>query len=383
MKIALCANWGAEKDGIADYAARLADALEGVGTSIMRVQLPAGAAGDETFRRAADEANGADLCHVQFNYGYFNGEMPYRNRFTYFAGRVRVPLVMTAHEVKVELEPVRPGLDTSLRLRMYNATRGLWNAWSRAYHRRMYACLDAIIVHTAGQAEQVRAYVADPDRVVCIPHGIPAMPDAARHVAPDAAKAGLGLAGRAVLTIFGFTNRRKGYEVALDALLLLPDTVALVIGGGPMRDHPADIVYDADLREAVARRGLAGRVVLTGYLEPAEIPEVMAATDLCLAPFVSSGGSGSLSLCLGYRKPVVASDIPANREIAARVPCLELFAAGDSADLAGKIGGLLADRVRAGALAARAGEYADRFAYGEIALRTQQVYETVLSGGKR
>ena len=83
----------------------------------------------------------------------------------------------------------------------------------------------------------------------------------------------------------------------------------------------------------------------------------MAATDICLAPFSSTAASGALSLCIGYHKPIVASDIAVHKEINGRIPCLELFKSGDPRDLLQKIRALLGDESRLKELSAGADMY--------------------------
>jgi len=108
------------------------------------------------------------------------------------------------------------------------------------------------------------------------------------------AKAALGLGGQRVLTIFGFLARRKGYDVALDALARLPEDVVLLAAGGV---HGADqTAPDAELRARAERLGVGHRFQITGYLSEADVPMVMGATDLFLAPFREMSGSASLAL---------------------------------------------------------------------------------------
>ena len=93
-------------------------------------------------------------------------------------------------------------------------------------------------------------YRVPDDKIEVIPHGIP---DAA-FVAPDAAKARLGFAGRSVILTFGLLSPNKGIEVMIDAMPSIlkrrPDAVYVVLGA----THP-NLVRDQGeaYRESLTR----------------------------------------------------------------------------------------------------------------------------------
>ena len=89
-------------------------------------------------------------------------------------------------------------------------------------------------------------------------------------------------------------------------------------------------------------------------------------------------GSGSLSLTIAYHKPIIASDAPVHKEINERVPCLELFKAGDYLALGAAIKRVLGDTGRIKVLSAASREYSSRFGYGNIADMTIRLYEEVI-----
>lgn len=106
MNVALCAGGAHEKDGIADYARYAADGLAKQGVSVDQIPLKHHCSDPEYYRAIARRANGADICHLQFNYVYFNGELPYRNRFHDFAAHLKIPFVMTIHEIRIGYGPL-------------------------------------------------------------------------------------------------------------------------------------------------------------------------------------------------------------------------------------------------------------------------------------
>ncbi|MFA5118442.1 MAG: glycosyltransferase [Candidatus Omnitrophota bacterium] len=380
MKVAFCTGWDTSRDGIADYSQYLVTGLKRCGVHIKIAKLGFYINDKAYYASLARSITGADICHVQFNYVYFNGELPYRNRFLYFLKNVNVPVIMTAHEVRPTYKPVQGGFNEDLKKFVFNHTLLFWNAWAGWYHKAMYTRVDKIIVHTLCQQVTVNRFVDNRERVVLIPHGIPELSRALGPTEKAQAKRRLGLEDKAVITIFGFINRKKGYELILDILPQLPPEVILFIAGGCMTDNSIDQEYYHGLLKIIAQKKLQQRVRISGYIQEHDIPDIVASTDICLAPFSSTGASGALSLCIGYHKPIVASDIEAHREINERVPCLELFRHDDAAHAREKITGLLRDLPRMNELVKLTEEYSARFSYFRIAEKTLQVYQGVLSG---
>lgn len=380
MIVSMCAGWKAQKDGIADYARNLAAALQKYGVTLRPVELRSYEPRRQYYRAAAGEIAGSEVCHAQFNYPYFNGELPYKNRFIDFAGHVKMPIIMTAHEVRIGLGPLRAGFSSSMSKMAYHVLLPLMNQWSIAYHKKMYGRCARVIVHTQAHADMVRRIIRDDSKVVLLPHGIPEIKEEEKAVSISEAKKILGVAGKKVVTIVGFINRRKGYETALEMLQGLPRDRVLMIAGGCMTDSVADSTYYNELKKAISVRALDDRVVITGYLAPEKTAVVMAATDICLAPYSSTAASGALSLCIGYNKPVVASDIAVHREINARLSCLEMFKENEPIDLLHKTENLLNDPRRMAELSDKARRYSDQYSYSRIARLTIDIYDAVAGG---
>lgn len=127
------------------------------------------------------------------------------------------------------------------------------------------------------------------------------LPDTAK------AKAQLGLSGRSVLTVLGWLNPRKQYELAIEALAHMPEEFCLVLAGSPMKAFPA---YADRLLEQAARLGLSSRVRITGYLSEHDQAVHMSATDLGLCLFKSVSASGSFCSWIANGIPVLTADLP-------------------------------------------------------------------------
>lgn len=106
----------------------------------------------------------------------------------------------------------------------------------------------------------------------------------------------------------------------------------------------------ADLEAQIASLQLDERVRLLGHR--ADVPDVLAAADLFVFPSVYEGLGGALIEALALSLPVVASDLPALREVVAEGENAVLVPPGDARGLERAITGLLADselRARYGA----------------------------------
>lgn len=212
---------------------------------------------------------------------------------------------------------------------------------------RAVAAADAVVTLTHGLAAEVRARFAPTCPVEVIPDA--ADPGVFREVtAPGPVRA----------VYLGQLMPWKGVEVLLHALARVPGLPALVIGG---RD--GDDPRRAELQRLAEALGLGARIEWAGWLPPAEAWRRLRAGDLGVVP-TRAGGSQELSTSplklfeyLACGLPVIASDLPALREVVRSEENGLLFAEGDASALATALARLAAsseERVRLGA-GARAG----------------------------
>jgi len=313
-----------ERCGIGDYSRLLVGALESLPaiSAVKVVSTPEGAAragsltalqrylsDEQRYYALGEQLNSADIAHIQHQYFFFGGVAPHKNHFAAVLKAVRVPIVLQVHEI----------------------ADGGSVGWKRALiehtNRRnfVHPAIRQIVVHTQADAERLRRIGVPDSQLTVLPLAVPpASPFADRDAGRDA----LGLAGKRVLLMFGFLSVKKGHLLALEALKMLPEDVVLLLAGERHPDDASD--YVVRLKEAVAAHGLEKRVQITGYLPAEQVPRVMAAADLALAPFLESSGSASLAHLLAYGLPVLASDIPPHRELLAANPgSLALFPAGN------------------------------------------------------
>jgi glycosyltransferase involved in cell wall biosynthesis len=303
----------------------------------------------------------ANLAHIQHQYFFFGGVAPHKNHARAFLNALRIPAVLTAHEIAVPTQN-QPYL---LRRLIERANRDNF----------LHPSIRRIIVHTAQDRDRMIEIGVAPDRVKVLLHGIPTPKPLPSR---EQAQREFGVEGKRVLTLFGFLSRKKGHPLAIAALTHLPKDAVLLFAGDRHPDDHTD--YVAGLHRLVAERKLQDRVLFAGYLPEERIPTVMAATDIALAPYLETSGSGSLALLMAYGLPIVASPIAPHRQIAEETPgSLALFAEMNAEALAATVSDLLQNASTRRKLCAAALAYADRHSYAQMARETVRVYEEILS----
>lgn len=356
MKITLATTWES-KCGVAMYSQELVAELERF-AEVEVIALDKGAVTSPA--RLAARLNDADVAHVQHQYPFFGGMAIQRNWFRQMLARVDVPLVVTVHELDL-------GESDPFPLRMYKQ-------WFNKYLFRSPE-IDRLIVHSADYKMKLERLGVSAEDIRVVPQGVPSV--LRSTVSQGAAKLHFGLAGRRVMVILGFVVKRKGYELALNAMKSLPKDISLLIAGGP---HPDDETgYFEDLQAQIEEDGLSDRVKMTGYLPDSRVSLAMAAADVVLAPFTSISNSSSILRAMAYGKPIISADLPWTRELNAGKPKLSLFAPGDGRELVRRIIECLDNAAIRDGLVSAIRSYGDSWTVAQAASRTLSVYKELLS----
>lgn len=344
--------------GVGVYARDLVVAL----APLARVTTVEGRFGPATraeYRRMGAAMNAGKIAHVQHAYAFWGGMAPHRIGFACFLGAIQRPVVLTVHE----LDDAVTGA--------YRLPASVERAYKRLVNRRTFGAdsIRTLVVHAPALKRGLEKLGIPAGRIRLLP--MPA-PRVTRAESDAAFRARWGLEGRLAVTLFGFLARRKGYPTALDALARLPESVTLLIAGDA---HPADRSDPRAWLEAeVAARGLTERVRFLGYVPDAGLPDLMRASDVVLAPFTAMSASASIHLALAHGRPVVASDLEANRLL----PPLTLFPAGDPDALAAAVEALRHDPARREALGNAALTYAAENGFERLASETAAIYQGIL-----
>jgi glycosyltransferase involved in cell wall biosynthesis len=205
------------------------------------------------------------------------------------------------------------------------------------------------------KCDLVERYQVPEEKIVVTPYGVdPAF-------SPDGPKRN----GYYALFV-GAIQPRKNPLGAVEALAMLEGDLRLVLVGPEKRDGE-------QVREAVSRLGLEGRVELAGHVERDELAAIYRGAACLVFPSRYEGFGLPVLEAMASGTPVVATRAGAVPEVAGDAAVL--VDSGDPVALAGGIERALADRERlvsAGLVRAR------QFSWVETARRTLGVYRELL-----
>lgn len=368
LRVAMLTSWD-EPCGIADFTRSLVEAFP-AGVDVKVVPLKHGVYHAGYYRDLARACSDCDLAHVQHEYVYFGGRDPWNNYWPLLAKSLPVPHVVTVH---TRLERFTGGRWWKRLLRGVRETAYSLAGWSRFVQGGQFKTSRRVLVHTRGHYQALLARGLTIAQLRLVPQGAPAKPAAGR---PEAARKRWGVNGP-IVTIFGFLIPSKGHLLALDAWNRLQPQATLMIVGRPFSD--ADQPYARAVAKAAQSGGPAVR--LTGYLDPQELADLLAASDLVLLPYLAGTSSYALSVVLSQGRPVLASDLEYFKETAAEHACISLFRAGDADDLARQLHALLDDPGRRQALSLAAKRWTQVHAWERIASQVREIYIEALNAG--
>lgn len=169
---------------------------------------------------------------------------------------------------------------------------------------------------------------------------------------------------------------RKGLQILLEALPAIaaahPAARILVAGPG-----------ETDAVQALTEH-LRRRVEMLGRVSEHDKAVLLSSVDLYVAPHIGGESFGIVLLeAMAAGSPVLASDLPAFRDVLDGGRCGGLFATGDPESLAQAASELLADPERRAQLVAAGVERAAEFDWSRVARQVVAVYETVGAQGEK
>ena len=342
------------RSGISDYSADLLPHLEPL--CDLRVMALAGqTVADEVagrWRPVADEACGEDGRLPL----YQMGNNPYHEGVLALA--MERPGVVTLHDMVlhhllVEATIARGGREHLVeyreRLTMDHGwvgdEAGAARRWtelgqaamfSLAGHRTLLRRQRGVLVHNSWAADRVVEQSGEL-AIGVVPMGVPLPP---RPAPADrlAFRERLGIGAETpLLGSFGFQTPIKRTRVAVRALAREELAEAHLVVAG-------EVLPILDLESEAAAAGVADRLHLTGFLDPAEFQAAIAACDLCLNLRYPTAGETSASLLrvLAQGRPAVVSDYAQFRELPDDVALKVPLGSTEEAALAAAVGALLA-----------------------------------------
>jgi glycosyltransferase involved in cell wall biosynthesis len=305
----------------ADYGAEYAQDDDPEGVTVHRLK-PVFRVGNAPLLPGLLRIGGFDVIHLHYPF-IFGAELAsLRSRMT------RTPYVITYHQDVI--------LGGALGRAVLAHEALIGRAILRGARRLMFTTLDY------GRASRVGDLVERmSERVIDMPNGVdPAVFHPYVDTAALRARHRLSLGDRIALFVGGLDRAHyfKGVPVLLEALARIaePCVKAVIVGDGDLRPQ-----FEAQ----AAALGLAERVIFAGRAAQAELPAYYALCDALVLPSITMGEAFGIVLleAMACAKPVIASDLPGVRTVAAHGECGLVFPPGDSGALASALETLLHD----------------------------------------
>jgi glycosyltransferase involved in cell wall biosynthesis len=181
--------------------------------------------------------------------------------------------------------------------------------------------------------------------------------------------------GAPIIGYAGHLYAWKGVDVLLDAIARLPSVRGLIVGG---HDRESDL---ARVRARAAQLGIADRIEFTGLVAPPAVAAHLARAHVLVLPnlptAISTRFTSPLKLFeyMAAGRPIVASDLPAIREVLRDGETALLVPAGQADALGRAIERLLANPDDAARLARAAFDAAADFTWERRAARLEGVLD--------
>jgi glycosyltransferase involved in cell wall biosynthesis len=204
------------------------------------------------------------------------------------------------------------------------------------------------------------------DNVAVVPDGVRLAVDRQWSPPPE---------GPAVVGYAGHLYTWKGTDILLEALARMPDVRGLIVGG---HDAEPDLPR---ARERAQALGLATRVELTGPVPPAAVAGLLERASILVLPNLPTAISTFFTSPLkvfeymAAGRAIVASDLPALREVLQDNVNALLVPAGDAGALAAAVQRLIDDPHLANRLARAGFAQAAQFDWSRRAERLEPVLE--------
>jgi glycosyltransferase involved in cell wall biosynthesis len=256
------------------------------------------------------------------------------------------------------------------------AGRGVLQACERYAAQR---CHKLVSVADALTDRMVTAGIAPREKFITIYSGMEIEPLLVASQQRQATRARLGYTDEQMVVgkvarLFHLKGHDDLIEAAAQLCPRLPNLRFLLVGDGLLR---------SELTAKIAALGLSDRFQFTGLVPPAEIPALLAATDLVVHCSLREGLARVLPQALIVGRPVVSYDIDGAREVVIPGKTGYLLPPQDIAGLVRAIIELSgSETLRRSLAAAGRALCATRFDHRHTSHQLRQLYEQLLASGR-
>ncbi len=313
----------------------------------------------DSYRQAADflNTNGVDLVILQHEYGIFGG--PSGSHVLELLRETHAPIVTVLHTVLREPDAMqRRVMDEIVQLSDHLVVM--------SHHARD-------ILHDL--------YLAPPEKVAYIPHGIPDVP----FVDPNFFKDQIDAEGKVVILSFGLLSPNKGIEYAIAAMPAIlerhPNVVYIVLGAThPHVRRTHGEAYRLELQRLARELKVERNVVFYNQFVPlAELVEWIGAADIYITPYLNPDQivSGTLAYTVGAGKAVISTPYVHATELLGEERGM-LVPFRDSAAIAQRVIGSLDNEAARHAMRKRAYTLGRTMTWPRVAEHYQQLFVQIL-----
>jgi glycosyltransferase involved in cell wall biosynthesis len=233
---------------------------------------------------------------------------------------LRQPLVYESHGYAPDVSAELPRLISTARPASSRKLARLAGREARVWHEAA-----GYVTITKGLADLLTDRFGARENLAVIPDGVRLPRDRRRTPLPG---------GRTIVGYAGHLYAWKGVEILLDAIARAPSLHGLIIGG---HDKESDL---ARVRERARQLGVDARVEFAGHVPPAAVAGLLERASILVLPnlptAISTRFTSPLKLFeyMAAGRPIVASDLPALREVLQDGVNALLVPAGDPEALA-------------------------------------------------
>jgi glycosyltransferase involved in cell wall biosynthesis len=283
---------------------------------------------------------------------------------------VRAPLVYEAHTIAADAAAARPQLLTGAEA----ASPAKLQRLARR-DERVWRVADGYVTITTGLKNELLSRFGPRQHVAVVPDGVRTVSVQAPNPKPQTPSPEphpftIGYAGH----LYPW----KGVDLIVEAVAALKDTRGLIVGG---HDQEPDL---ARVQALAAQLDCGSRITFTGPVTPPAVAARLREADVLILPnptsAISTGFTSPLKLFeyMASGRPIIATDLPAFREVLQHEETALLVEPGNPPALVAAIQRLKDDPALGARLAARAGVEVRGFTWARRAERLEALFVAVL-----